>query len=50
VSWCIGDRRFGTGRKGNRNDDVVERQRRIFEFVFEVDSEVSRIGRRPAVD
>ena len=50
MSWSIGNGRFGTRRERNRDDNVVKGERRVFEFVLEVDGKVSRIGRRPTVD
>jgi hypothetical protein len=44
------DRRFGTGRQGDRDDDVVQREGGVLEFVLEVDRDRAGVGGWPAVD
>lgn len=41
---------FGTGREGDRDDDVVQREGGVLEFVLEIDRDRAAVGGRPAVD
>ena len=51
VASGVGDGRVGTCREGYRDDDVVEREVVVFEFVFNVDVACAVVGGGgPAID